>query len=50
MKSYLVLVLLYSALCIVDKDKHQKIVNFINKLRTTWTAKLYERDVSPLMA
>ena len=37
------------ALCIVDKGKHEKMVNFINKLRTTWTAKLYERDIVPLV-
>jgi cathepsin B len=33
----------------VNIEKHQKIVNFVNKLRTTWKAKVYDRDYSKLI-
>ena len=34
---------------LVDVERHQSIVDFINKLRTTWTAKVNERDISGLL-
>ena len=35
--------------CLIDVERSQKMVDFVNKLRTTWTAKLYERDISGLV-
>ena len=49
MKIFTFILAISLTLCIVDKEKHEKMVNFINKLRTTWTAKLYERDIVPLV-
>ena len=49
MKSVLFILGLTLALCAVNIEKHQKIVNFVNKLRTTWKAKIYDRDYSKLI-
>ena len=49
MKSVLFILGLTLALCSVNIEKHQKIVNFVNKLRTTWKAKVYDRDYSKLI-
>ena len=49
MKSVLFILGLTLALCAVNIEKHQKIVNFVNKLRTTWKAKVYDRDYSKLI-
>ena len=49
MKSLLFILGLSLALSAVDVERQQKIVDFVNKLRTTWTAKLYDRDISGLV-
>ena len=49
MKSLLFLLGLSLTLCLVDYEKHQKIVKFVNKLRTTWTAEVYDRDITKLI-
>ena len=49
MKAITFILLVTLALCEVDVEKHQKIVNKVNKLRTTWTAKLNTRDIKPLL-
>ncbi len=49
MKSLLFILGLSLALCLVDYEKHQKIVKFVNKLRTTWKAQVYDRDYSKLI-
>lgn len=47
---YTALVLLFTiAFCELDLDYHEKIVNKVNKLRTTWKAKLNTRDIKPLL-
>lgn len=49
MKSYLFLALIVLASCLVDVQRHQKIVETVNNLKTTWKAKLYHRDIAPLI-
>ena len=49
MKSLLFILGLTLALSAVDVERHQKMVDFINKLRTTWTAKVYDRDIAGLV-
>ena len=48
MKSLLFILGLSLALSAVDVERHQKMVDFINKLRTTWTAKVHDRDIAGL--
>ena len=50
MRSLIFILGLSLTLCLIDYERHEKIVNFVNKLRTTWTAKIYERDIAPLVA
>jgi len=49
MKSLIFLLAISLILCEVDVKKHEEIVKFVNKLRTTWKAKLYDRDIKPLI-
>ena len=49
MKSLVFILGLSLALTFVDVERHQTMVNFINKLRTTWTAKVYDRDIAGLV-
>jgi len=49
MRSLIFILGLSLTLCFIDYERHEKIVNFVNKLRTTWTAKIYERDIAPLV-
>ena len=49
MKSLLFILGLSLTLCLVDIERQEKMVNFINKLRTTWTAQIYERDIAGLV-
>ena len=49
MKSLVFILGLALALTAVDVERHQTMVNFINKLRTTWTAKVYDRDIAGLV-
>ena len=49
MRSLIFILGLSLTFCLVDVQKHEEIVKFVNKLRTTWTAKLYERDIAPLV-
>jgi len=49
MKFILFILGLSLSFSLVDIEKHQKMVNFINKLRTTWKAKVYERDITNLV-
>ena len=47
---YLILFLtITSILSYYDIENHKKIVSFINKLRTTWKAKLFNKDTSTLL-
>ena len=48
MKSLLFIFLLSLTLCAKNFERQKKRVEFINKLRTTWTAKVYERDIAGL--
>ena len=49
MRSLIFILGLSLTFCLVDVQRHEEIVKFVNKLRTTWTAKLYERDIAPLV-
>ena len=49
MKSYLLLFLITLTFGLVDIQRHQKIVDTVNNLKTTWKAKLYHRDIAPLI-
>lgn len=49
MKSLLFILGLSLILCDLNLEKQQARVDFINKLRTTWTAKVYDRDYSSLI-
>ena len=49
MKSFLLISLLTLSLCLVDIERQQKIVDYVNNLKTTWKAKLYNRDIAPLV-
>ena len=49
MKSLLFILELSLIICSVDVEKHQRIVQFVNKLRTTWKAQVYDRDYSQLI-
>ena len=49
MKSYLFLLLLTIAFSLVDVERHKKIVDTVNNMKTTWKAKVYDRDISPLV-
>ena len=49
MKSLIFVLGLTLALCLYDVQEHERIVKFVNKLRTTWTAEVYGRDVTPLL-
>ena len=49
MKSLLFVLGLSLALCNVDLERHQKIVDYVNNLKTTWTAKVYPRDIQSLI-
>ena len=44
MKSLLFILGLSLIICSVDVEKHSKIVKYVNKLRTTWKAQVYDRD------
>ena len=49
MKSYLLLILVALAHGLVDLQRHQNIVDIVNNAKTTWKAKVYERDIAPLI-
>ena len=49
MKSLLFILGLSLTLCALDLERKQKRIDFINKLRTTWTAKMYDRDYTGLI-
>ena len=49
MKSYLLLTLIAFSCSLVNYVRHQQIVDTVNNKKTTWTAKLYERDIAPLI-
>ena len=49
MKSILYILLFSLVFNLYDIEKHKKIVYYVNKLRTTWKAKLYDFDISPLL-
>ena len=49
MKSILFLIGLSLVCSLYDANKHEKIVNYVNKLRTTWKAKVSHRDIAPLL-
>ena len=49
MKPLLFILELSLIICSVDVGKHQRIVQFVNKLRTTWKAQVYDRDHSKLI-
>ena len=49
MKSYLLFLLINLTVSLVDIERHQKIVDTVNNLKTTWKAKLNHRDISPLV-
>ena len=49
MKSFIFVLGLSLTLCLVDLERQEKMVNFVNKLRTTWTAQVYERDIAGLL-
>ena len=49
MKSLILILGLSLIICAIDLERQQKRVDFINKLKTTWTAKIYERDIADLV-
>lgn len=49
MKFIVALLAISLVFCEVDVEKHKKIVEKVNKLRTTWKAKLNTRDIKPLL-
>ena len=49
MKFLILIIYLSQIFSYYDVEKHKEMVAFINKLRTTWKAKLYERDIIPLL-
>ena len=49
MKAVLVLFLIGLSFCKYDFKKHEKLVAHINKLKTTWTAKVTGLDIKPLI-
>ena len=49
MKSYLLISLLTLCLNLIDIERQQKIVDYVNNLKTTWKAKIYHRDIAPLI-
>ena len=49
MKSYLIFLLINISFSLVDIERHQKIVDTVNNLKTTWKAKIYKRDIAPLI-
>ena len=49
MKSYLLLTLIAFSCSLVNYVRHQQIVDTVNNKKTTQTAKLYERDIAPLI-
>ena len=49
MKSYLLFFLMSLSFSLVDIQRHQKIVDTVNNLKTTWKAKIYHRDIAPLI-
>ena len=51
MKSFIFILGLSLTFCLVDITNHQNMINFINKLRTTWNSKFYKKDISfPIMS
>lgn len=48
MKFLILIIYLSKIFSYYNIENHKAIVSFINKLRTTWKAKLYIRDVTPL--
>ena len=49
MKSLVFILGLTLTLCAADLERHQKIVDFVNKLRTTWTAEVNRREIAGLV-
>jgi cathepsin B len=49
MKSLLFILGLTMTFSLVDVQRQQSMVDFVNKLRTTWTAELNQRDISGLL-
>ena len=49
MKAYILCLLVALAVSLVDIPRHQKIVETVNNLKTTWTAKINHRDVAALL-
>ena len=49
MKSYILFILFSLSFSLVDIQRHQKIVDTVNNLKTTWKAKIYYRDIAPLV-
>ena len=46
MKPFLLFLLISFAFSLLDIQHHQKIVDTVNNLKTTWKAKLYNRDIT----
>ena len=49
MKSFITFLLFSIVFTLVDIEHRQKIVDAVNNLKTTWKAKLNNRDFSPLI-
>ena len=49
MKIFLIILILSYTFTLVDIERKQKIVDMINNLKTTWKAKVYNRDYSNLI-
>ena len=49
MKSFIFFLSITFVFTLVDIPRHQKIVEIVNNLNTTWKAKLYNRDIAPLI-
>ena len=49
MKSFIFFLIITFVFTLVDIPRHQKIVDTVNNLNTTWKAKLYNRDIAPLI-
>lgn len=49
MRTVALIVLLAIASCAFNRQRQQEIVDKVNKLRTTWKAAVYPRDIKPLL-
>lgn len=49
MQKLIIIALLGLSLCVFDIERQAKLAHKVNKLKTTWTAQVYDRDFTPLL-